>query len=250
MSFLLEQTNGSGVAIDVGAKITSIAGSAVEAYIVDLLPYSVGMRRRARILAPVDIVVQPLTGISAQGAPQYGAAITLRGQVKGESASNRFIGVKQGADAPETSRSIYFNNTNQAQPFGVVRGKVADAMSGLLLAGLFTIRYLPPPTLSGGNPDLYIPSSETPGTPIALNPVFVSLSEQSVFEGAAKIKTGDALIRIPRTQLTEAQLQADRMLIEITPKGGSARMYQLWNSDGIKPMQTLHWEIYLKRVRP
>jgi len=244
VSYSIKALDKSAVMVAPTNRITSIAGTSRELYITDVRPYpSCG---RPTLRRAEKVVIEPLS--FSGGAVTAGPPKTFKGQVDFEISSRH--SASRSPDGPESRGSILFLSGETSKVSQLVEIEFTDSLSGFSFSGLYQIRYLPPPTLSGGNPDLYIPASEGPGTPVPITPVFVSLSEQSVFEGAAKIKTGDALIRIPRTQLTEAHLQADRMLIEITPKGGSARMYQLWNSDGIKPMQTLHWEIYLKRVRP
>ena len=57
MSFTAKDITGALVTLKNNDKITNIASRSVELYITDIIPVAHGMKRRAKILAPVDVIV-------------------------------------------------------------------------------------------------------------------------------------------------------------------------------------------------
>lgn len=256
MAYTVTDTSGNSLTLAQGHKITSIAGQSRELYITEIAPYAQGKRRRARIVAPVSAVIAPFVEVdSGTLAPTYDSSVTVLAQAKTEK-SNRYNPKGEDSDAdfgpnaPESAEVLYFNNADSTQDFGVIKVRLADAARGLMFPGMFTAQYIPAPSESGGDPDLFIPPTYTPGTPVDLTLSFINLSDQMRYEGGTGVKRGDAVIKFTRDQLTKAQILADKGLFEITPIGGSAISYEVWGSDGVEYEQTYHWCVYLRRVRP
>lgn len=254
MSYTTTSTAGASVVLAKAHKVTEIAGRACDLYVTEVGPYAQGMKRRARALGTVDVVVHPFTGLNiSTGVPEYGDPVTVKAQIKTEKAGRwSTTGDKTDADygalAPEAREILYFNNATAAQPFGVIRCVTDDPARGLMFATLYTVQFIPL-VASGGDPDLNIPATITPGTPRSITPAFVDITEQAVFEGNMRVKTGDAVVKFTRNQATQAELLGDN-LIRITPLGGTAMDYQLWNAaQGLKAEQTYHWTAFLKRLR-
>lgn len=253
MAYTVTTTTGATLTLAKGDKISSIAGQARDLYIVEVGPYAQGKRRRGRIIAPVDASIASFDEIdSGTLSPTYETAATVKAQAKTEKASrwnSTETDANFGPNSPESREILYFNNADTTQAFGLIRAVAVDSSRGLMFPEMFTAQYLPAPTITGGDDIKMIPGTPTPGTPVALTLEYIDLSEQFAIADYARTKTGDALIRFQRDQLTQAQIEANGAYFAITPNGGSAILYQIWGSEGVQQEQTYHWTVYLKRVR-
>lgn len=244
----IKTKTGVATTINRGDKVTAIAGAAREIYITATEPYAQGMKRRARVLAPVDVTLRRFNKINPTTlAPEYHDPVTVQAQVKTEK-SGRWV--SKGVYAPESQEVLYLNNANTSENFGVIRAIAQDSARGLMFPGLFSVQYIPVPTMTGGNAALMIEPTPTPGTPVDIDLQFIELTDQYTYGDGVKQKMGDAVIKFTRDQLTQAQIGANGSFFDITPLGGTAIRYQVWNaSEGVKQEQTYHWCVYLKRVR-
>lgn len=244
----IKTSTGTATTINRADKITSVAGSAREIYVTATEPHAQGMRRRARVLNAVPVTLQRFNQVNSSTLqPEYHDAETVLAQVKTEKAGRW---VAKGVYAPESQEVLYFDNANLAQNFGVIRTVCQDSARGLMFSGLFSVQYIPKPTMTGGNPALYQDPIPTPGTPIDIELQFIETTEQASYAGGSKQVIGDAVIKFTRNQLTQAQILTDGSFFDITALGGSPIRYQVWNgSEGLKQEQTYHWCVYLKRVR-
>lgn len=253
MTWSVTTTAGAGATLAEDAKVTSIGGQACEWYIDRLEPYATHGTWRAPILNAVPVILAPLTGLNSSTLlPTYGTPITVLAQVKAEKADRGSDPEHNNIRTTALVKVLKFQNADTAKGFGQITAKLMDSAHGVRLAGLYTVTLQPPPTVtSAGNPKLSIPATTTAATPVSLSAVSVNLAEQWIPEGNARRKLGDARIVIKRDGISLEALMASGAFITVAAAGinsGTARRYQVTGPEGIEPMHTYHWCVYLKRV--
>lgn len=243
-SYSIKAIDGSSVSLSNGDHITSIAGRSSDLYITDIGPYAQGMYPKPSLVAPVNVALETLVEIdNTTLAPTYNSSVSVYGQAKTLKTQD----THKSPDSPEAKETLYFNNADSAQEFSLVYVKCADSLSGETYAGLYTLEKAVT-TITSGNPLLGIPGSES--TVYSTIPaLFVELTDQYRFIDGVRQKAGDALIKIKRSLITQSQIESANHF-RITPKGGTARKYIIWNGgEGIVQEQQYHWCIYLQKVR-
>ena len=237
-------------------KITSIAGLPVELYVTAIEPVSQGSHYRFRVLAPTPIVItrfshiDPITREPIYFAEEtvYGQVKTIKGSVwKTESLARNAI---DGSHAPQSKTFIYFDNADNNQAFGTFRAIVNDEARGLLFNDLYSVNYIPAPIKTGGDPDLMIPPTLTPSTPINLEYIFLEQQEQYLFLENQTVRVGDAILKISRDKLTLSEITTEGAIFTVTEQNQPTVRYQIWEkTQGIQSGQTYHWTIYLNKIK-
>lgn len=232
-----------------------IAGE--ELVITGLGAYGDGLRVKRPPPAAVDRTYYPFTGLDPDTlAPTWGAAATVKAQIKvlgdGTTAYAGQFNADDGADMPATRRTGYLQEADAAASWPLIQIQLWDLAHGLMIPELYSGQLLPPPTVTDpGDPELSIPPTIDPADPIDLALVWVDLREQWIPEGNGRRKLGDACLTVSREGLALEQLLADGAFIGLGAAGvnaGVARRYQVTGPEGVMPLKTYHWKIYLKRV--
>lgn len=232
--------------IDVNGELLVITGIGARAD---------GARTKRKPPTAIPRMYYPFIGLDPDTlAPQWGPGVTIEAQIKplgtGETGYSQQLSAKEGADQPITCKLAYcLEAANQTWPH--VRLMLWDITHGLMVPDLYTVKYLPPPTITTpGDPELGIPAEVEPGAPLLLDPTQVNLNEQIVPVGNQMIRRGDACITVPRNGLTEDMLMNPEARFEITLPGGAVVLYQVPGNEGFETLLTYHYKIYLNRLRP
>lgn len=203
---------------------------------------------------PVALLLSRFIGLDGDTlAPEYAAAVTVQAQVKNERVDHRWrkADTTEGPDMPETRKVLYLQEANTSQTWPLIRIELGDVGRTLMVPDLYTVKYLPPPTITTpGDPELGIPAEVEPGTPLLLDPTQVNINEQIVPVGNQMIRRGDACMTVPRNGLTEDMLMNPEARFEITLPGGAVVLYQVPGKEGFETLLTYHYKIYLNRLRP
>jgi hypothetical protein len=251
MAFTTPNVAGGTVTLRHGDKFT-VDGE--ELVITGLGAYGKGLRTRRPPPGAVSTAMVPFSQLNPSTLqPEYGASVTVRAQFKADTEErNQLMTVKDGPDQPATYKIAYLQEANTAAAWPLIRVVLQDKAHGLMFAGLYTVRLIPPPVVTvAGDPELSIPPTTTPAAAVSLTVRKVDLREQWLPDGNGKRKVGDALIVVSREGLSLDSLLADGAFIEVGAVGvnsGTARQYQVTGPDGITPLATFDWCIYLKRV--
>jgi len=225
--------------------------------ITGLGSHGTGLRTRREPPAAVPKTYYPFTGLNPVTlAPTWGAAVTIRVQLKtlgtGQTGASQQLLPEDGPDMPLTRKKGYLLEANAGTDYPHVQIELWDLVHGLMIPDLYAVNLIPPPVVTGaGDPELSIPPTTTPAAAVTLTVRKVDLREQWVFEGNSRRKVGDALIVVSREGLNLDSLLADGAFIEVGAvgvNGGTARKYQMTGPDGITPLVTFDWSIYLQRV--
>lgn len=234
-------TTGASVAIVPTNKITSIAGEARELYVVDVKPLPVG--------GVVPTIIQgEVAAISAQtfsgGSVTVGTAKNFKAQVHFYKSTAH--GSKRTPDGPEAKGYLIVRGFDMTKVSKLLEVIFADSLEGKAFANTYAFARVST-TYSGADPDAGDPGTATP-TPASIAYLNIDLSEQYEDDGPNARKIGDAMVIVDRSVVSEANLTGAEYFT-LTPQGGSAIKYTLWNADGIKFLKTHHYAIYLKRMR-
>lgn len=204
-----------------------------------------------------DRTYYPFTGLDPDTlAPTWGSAVEVKVQIKvlgdGTTAYSQQVNDADGPDMPTTKRTGYLQEADASASWPLIQIQLWDLAHGLMIPELYTVKLLPPPTVDDpGDPELSIPATTSPADPVGLSPVRVDLREQWIPEGNGRRKLGDAKLLLSREGLSLDQLLADGAFVTVAAAGvggGVGRRYQVTGPDGIEPLQTYHYCVYLKRV--
>jgi hypothetical protein len=241
------QSSGGVLTLAHGARVT-VQG---EALIVNGYgAYMDGWGEDFPLDQPVPLAYEPFAGFSGT-SPTWGTAVTVQAQVKSEKV-DRQRNPADGPGMPETRKVLYLQEADTTRTWPIVRVELQDQARGLMFPGLYVVKLVPYTVAAqtATQKTLRLPASPspvTPGTARTLHPIFVSLTDQVDFSSGLEVRKGDALIRIPRDEATEAELLGDSW-IEITPLGANPIRYRPTGPQGVVPDQTFHWSIYLERM--
>jgi hypothetical protein len=246
MSYLTRLTDGSGkLEIGQGDRVTSIAGSESELYLVDVAPYAQGHPDPPPIQAPVKVMLEKFYRLNpVTFAPEYRSAVEVYGQAKTEKAKRREK--EAGADSPVSKEYLYFDCADFAMEFRLFKAELADELNGMMFANLFTVKLI----LTE-----YIDKDEDAGIDGASDKTIIPLICKVVdtndqvenLNGIAE-KKGDARLVIRRGQATQAQLEAGRISLQVVD--GEPVFYTVVNERGVKHLLTYHDEIFLQKEDP
>lgn len=232
--------NGSAVAVAPTHRITSIAGETVEYYLVDTIPLPCTSMRPTLQQAEL-VTIEPLTyagGVVTAGAPQ-----TLKAQLEWKAA--RRHGSDRTPDRPAAKGSLIVLAANQKQVSKLLQLDFADSLEGKAFAQCYSFARVVE-TVTGADPDAGDPGSAS-DQPFPIVYDNLQLETQYDTSRGNDVVIGDLCITVDREQVTEAQL-LKAAYFTLTPQGGQPRRYTLWNSkEGIKPLNTHHWAIYLRQ---
>ena len=242
-SYSAKATDNSAVTIAPTHRITSIAGETVSHYLTDVRPCPVGGIRPT--LGRTELVViEPLT--FAGGVVTAGTAKTFKAQVEFLQAREHGGEVKRTPDMPKAKGYLMLLAGDQSKVSKLLEVKFADNLEGKAFANCYSFARVTRGT-TGQSDDAGDPGS---GTPTSTSIPFLSLllTEQYRDMGSKDEKIGDICVVVDRESVTPAQLEAADYFT-LTPAGGSATRYTLWNHEGIKYPVTHHYEIYLQRLK-
>lgn len=232
---------GSAIEVKPTDRITSIAGEPVELYITAVAPCPVGGIRPS-LHRGEKVVIESLTysgGILSAGVENNFKAIV-------EFIKSREHSDKRSPDGPDTKGYLVLKSANQKKVSKLLELKFADALTGKAFANthafaLVTVVY------TDADPDGGDPGSASPTlTPIQY--MDIDLSDQYEGEGASYQKLGDAMLILDKELVSKTQLESADYFT-LTPQGGTAIQYTLWNDEGIKDLKTHHWKVYLQRMK-
>lgn len=240
-SYYAIDTAGASVAINPTDKITSIAGESRELYVTDVKPLPVG--------GIVPTIMQgEAAAISTQtfsgGTVTVGTAKTFKAQTHFYKSTAH--GSKRTPDGPEAKGYLILRGYDMTKVSKLLEVSFADSLEGKAFANTYAFARVSV-TYTGADPDAGDSGTATP-TSTAITYLNIDLNTQYSDDGPNAQKIGDAMVIVDRSAVTEAQLNAAEYFT-LTPQGGSAIKYTLWNSDGIKFPKTHHYEIYLKRMQ-
>ena len=244
--YSIRAKDGTAVTVKQTDRIVSIAGEAVEHYLIDVIPQPVGGIRPSLIRAE-KVVIEPLT--FAGGVVTAGTQKTIMAQVHYEKAkqhSSESGNDERTPDGPKTKGSLIVLASNQKAVSKLLELKFADALTGKAFAACYAFARVTE-TVTGADPDGGDPGTRTP-TPTSLAYLDIDLSDQYEDDGANHRKVGETLVVVDRSLVTQAQLEQSAYFT-LTPAGGSAIKYTLWNERGIRQLKTHHHAIYLQRMK-
>lgn len=229
------------MAINPTDKISSIAGVVRDLYVIDVKPLPVG--------GIVPTIMQgEVAAISTQtfsgGTVTTGTAKNFKAQVHFH--KSREHSSKRTPDSPEAKGYLIVRGYDMTKVSKLLEVVFADSLEGKAFANTYAFARVTT-TYTGADPDAGDPGTATPtSTTIAYKDI--DLSEQYEDDGPRSRKIGDTMVIVDRSAVSEAQLTGAEYFT-LTPQGGSAQRYTLWNSDGIKFLKTHHYAIYLKRLQ-
>lgn len=241
-SYTAKATDGSAVTVAPTHRITSIAGVTVEHYLTDVRPCPVGGIRPSLGRAE-EVVIEPLS--FSGGVITAGTAKTFKAQVEFQQAREHGDDTRRSPDMPKTKGYLMLLAGDQTKVSKLLELKFADSLSGKAFANCYAFARVTE-TLVGADDDAGQPGVPTPA-PTAIVYQSLSLETQYVNNDPRLAKIGDACAIVDREQVTQAQLEAAHYLT-LTPAGGLPQRYTLWNSDGVRLLNTHHWAIYLQRL--
>jgi hypothetical protein len=240
-SYYAIDTTGASVLISPTDKISTIAGVSRDLYVIDVKPLPVG--------GIVPTIIQgEVAAISTQtfsgGTVTTGTAKNFKAQV--HFRKSREHSSKRTPDGPEAKGYLIVRGFDMTKVSKLLEVVFADSLEGKAFANTYAFARVST-TYTGADPDAGDPGTATP-TPASIAYQNVDLSEQYEDDGPRARKIGDAMVIVDRSVVSEAQLTGAEYFT-LTPQGGSAIKYTLWNSDGIKFLKTHHYAIYLKRLQ-
>lgn len=240
-SYTAVDLTGASVTINPTDKITSIAGVAKDLYVLDVKPLPVG--------GVVPTIMQGETAsISTQtfsgGTVTVGTAKSFKAQVHFYKSTHHDS--KRTPDGPAAKGYLILRGYDMKKVSKLLEVPFADSLEGKAFANTYAFARVVV-SYTGGDPDAGDPGTATP-TSTAITYQNIDLNDQYEDDGPTSRKIGDAMVIVDRSLVTEAQLTGAEYFT-LTPQGGSAIKYTLWNSEGIKFLKTHHYAIYLKRMR-
>jgi hypothetical protein len=243
--FTVKDANGTSGTIKPFDKITSIGGQDCEWYIDRLDPYASHTSWRAPLIGSVPVVIETYTGMnSGTFQPEFTTYLTVQGQPKGFNDStyrDRTMNQKNSMDKP---KFVYFQNTDMSQQFGPIKAQLKDLEHVSQPGNLFSLAYVTLPALSDADEDK---GYQTP-VAVSLSPARVNPNEQYEEVGGVDQKCGDAMFIVSRDQITESAMEAcDYFTLSYI--GQPEMRYTLWNNKGIRYLDTLHYGVYLERMK-
>lgn len=212
-----------------------------EYYITDIVPFvSCGVRPTLR--RTVNFTHEPLT--YSGGTVAAGTQSTLKGQAVFYKAAEH--SKDYSPDSPCAKGHFLVKNASTSAADKLLQIKFTDQLNGKAFANTHAFARVSE-SVANADADLGEPGTATP-TSTAIAYESISLESQYEQGDNTRHKIGDALIIVDKSEVTRAQLEA-ATYFTITPQGGSAERYTLWNNDGIKEPLTFQWHIYLQRMR-
>ena len=241
MSYQALATSGAGVTVKPTDRITSIAGEAFDLYLVDVKPLPVG-GIVPTLMATEMAVIEPLT--FSGGVVTPGAASTFKSQV--HFFKTRHHGPDRIPDGPMTKGYLIVRTADPGKTSKLLELSFTDALEGKAFANTYSFARVSV-VYTGADPDAGDPGTATPNS-TAISYLDIDLSEQYEDDGPTRHKVGDALVLVDKSAATLAQLES-AAYFTLTPQGGSAQRYTLWNTRGVRELKTHQFALYLQRQK-
>lgn len=238
---------GATVTIDNGAKITSIGGRPCELYMIGVNEVygHPTMRRQPRAMRPSVVELQRYIGISSVDTqPVYGPILTVSAQSEPEAV--QVWDKITGAMVKIADEALIFNSIDLGKDYSTVKVLLKNDFNARMFADIWEFN-LVNVTYVGADPFIGRKGTPNPNpTPIAVKKVDVTEQYQQI-DGEA-VKIGDACVIIARDLVSLVDLEAAEYFT-LSENGGDPVRYTIWNSDGLKYLQTYDWELYLRKLK-
>lgn len=230
-----------------GSKITSIDGESVEYFFNGVMSRAHGGRFPPRLTGLAPVTITPYTGLT-NGVPQFGAAFTVMAQVEEQLD-------KQVDPDAFSSRSKFSKETkgylvvSAARIKGKRRGyykiPYGDKANTQSYTDSHVVKFYAVTTTTDIRGAI---TGQTIANPITINPTYLRINDQNRTEEESGVNYtyGDAVIGIPMSQITQAQLINMQNYFTIETNGGPPIKYFCWDGQSIT-RQTHDYEVHLRR---
>ncbi len=246
MSYSVIDTTGTPREITVNHKITAIDGvsQTPNLYIVEVMPFGHKPKVRPRKIDRVKITIAPFNTMSSAGVPTYGTPF----DVYGDPHFKEFKRFDQEQSKDVLKSLGYFNFNSAPGSFSrtLIRAHFLDKLAGYAFLGQYAVAFTTvtyPARDWQGN--LGTPTEVTRSITVD----DVQTQAGFVTNDGLKLIEGQAILRIPRDQITLAELASIDNYFTITLQSVAVR-YRIWNSapKGFCIEHTHHYEVYLQRA--
>lgn len=254
MSFSVLDTTGATKTINRKDKITSIDGENYEFYVIDIVPFAHGITRaRPRILHKTPIVISPYSALNPDNSISYGASYTVLGQIAWGDAGK--FEPNKSANTLVAKGHISFQPVVTGQSRGLFMARFSDKLQGDFVEDVWEVKFYANVVTKDSRGQITAGTS----TPKTLTCDMVQATLGFVTIDNVQLKSGMAMIKITRDQLTEAEMYGKDNYFTLSLNGATPVKYRIWNtgavtsldgtsSHGVIINQTNHYHIYLMRA--
>jgi hypothetical protein len=239
--YSIRDNSGTNRTVKPTDRIILTDGITREYYITDIVPFvSCGIQPTLR--RTVNFTHEPLT--FSGGTVTAGTQAVLKGQSVFYKAAEH--SKNYSPNSPCAKGHFLVKNASTSASDKLLQIKFTDQLNGKAFANTHTFARVTT-TATSADSDLGEPGTVTPSSStVAYLNIF--LESQYPQGDNRREKIGDALVIVDKSAISRANLEG-AAYFTITPQGGTAERYTIWNDDGIKEPITHQWHIYLQRMR-
>jgi len=224
-------------------KVKSIDGESLTLYLTEVAPEA-ATRMKKRLIEPSLINISPFDELNSSGVPQYDTAYDCLADVIWKE-SKRYD-VSTGAETTVSRGTLTFLRPRGSQKSKILIAYFHDRLDGFTFSDQFTVQFVDITEVRDWRGQV----TSSSGTPLTLNCDMVTMKEGFITEDGVMIKSGTAMIKVSRDQITREQINAHakQSYFTIALNGASAVKYYIWNTPEGNCIEKNHFlNIYLNR---